>query len=250
MKNKIYWQKIAEIYNKNVGEKGDIRHEMIINPIVFNFLGNLKEKTVLDAGCGNGYLSRRMAKTAKKVVGIDLTEKLIASAKNRQNPQNTKFYVCDLEKLSFPENTFDVVLCNMVLMDVEKLQTVIKELSRVLKVRGKIIISSIHPCFENPPRTYSLFKEKNNKQIRIGRVVQRYYETGLIIDKNQTFEKQVPYQHYHYLLSDYLNAFSKANLLLEETQEPNDYQILKAIGINQDANEHTPTFIIFKLRKI
>ena len=37
-KNKKYWQRIAEIYNQNVGEKGDIRHEIIINPIVFDFL--------------------------------------------------------------------------------------------------------------------------------------------------------------------------------------------------------------------
>ena len=76
-KNKKYWDKIAKLYHANVGEKGDVRHEMVINPVVFNFLGDLKGKVVLDGACGNGYLSRRMAKTAKKVVGVDLTEKLI-----------------------------------------------------------------------------------------------------------------------------------------------------------------------------
>lgn len=249
-KNKKYWQQIAEIYDRNVSEKGDIRHEMVINPVVFEFLGDLEGKTVLDAGCGNGYLSRKIAETAKKVFGVDLTERLIELAKQRDNPQNIDFSLGNLEKLHFPENTFDVILCNMVLMDVERLQFVIKELSRVLKAAGILVISLTHPCFENPPRTYSVFEDKNGKKIRIGRMIQKYYDTGLVIDENQVVDNGEPYQHYHYMISDYLNAFSASNLCLEKTSEPNGNEIFKSMDSDQGMNDHTPTFIIFKLRKI
>lgn len=223
---------------------------MVINPIVFKLLGDLKGKTVLDAGCGNGYLLKRMAKTAKKIFGVDLTEKFIELAKNRDNPKNVEFSVGDIEKPRFSENTFDVVLCNMVIMDIEKPQVVIKEIGRILKKKGLLVISLIHPCFENPPRTYSIFEEKDGKKIRIGRVVQRYFDTGLVIDENQIVDKGELYQHYHYMISDYLNAFSRAKLYLEEASEPNGNEIFKITGFDQGMYDHTPTFIIFKLRKI
>lgn len=249
-KNKKYWAEIAKLYHANVGEKGDIRHEMVINPVVSDFLGNLEGKVVLDAACGNGYLSRRMAKTAKKVVGVDFTEKLIEFAKSQDNPKNLEFFVGNLEKLQFQDKVFDIVLCNMALMDIERLRVVVVELCRVLRVGGKLVISLIHPCFENPPRTYSIFDEKNGKKIRIGRVVQKYFDTGLVIDRNQIVDKGEFYQHYHYMISDYLNAFSRANLFLKEVSEPNGNEIFKSTGNDEGMNDHTPTFIIFSLEKL
>jgi len=138
----------------------------------------------------------------------------------------------------------------MALMDVEKLQNVVTELTRVLKKGGILVTSLIHPCFENPPRTYSIFEEKNKKKVRIGRVVQKYFDTGLIIDENQTVARGEFYQHYHYTISDYLNAFAKGGLCLEQTSEPNGNEIFKDMDSDQGMNDQTPTFIIFKLRKV
>lgn len=241
-KNKNYWKNISQEYDKNVGEKGDIRHEKIINPVVFNLLGNLSGKTVFDAGCGNGYLTRIMAKTAQKVVGIDFTKELIKRAKQKESSSNIEFIEGNLEQLPFSENSFDVILCNMVLMDVERIDKVINEFHRVLKPLGIVIISLIHPCFENPPRTYSLF---NDKGIRLGSVIQKYFETGLIKDEINKINNQ-PYQHYHYMISDYLNVFANNNFCLLEMIEPNGYEVDRDVGMNND----TPTFLIMKFKKL
>lgn len=249
-KNKKYWEKIAKEYHKNVSEKGDIRHELIINPIVFDFLGDLKEKAVLDAACGNGYLSRKMAKTARKVIGVDFTEILIEFAKRQDNPKNLKFFIGNLEKLQFQNEVFDVVLCNMALMDVEKLSTAVSELSRVLKVGGKLVMSAIHPCFENPPRTYSIFEEKNNVKVRVGTLVKKYFETELVTDERYVVDNGEFYKHYHHKISDYLNSFSKANLFLQEVSEPNGNEILRSLGKDGGMNDDTPTFIIFTIKKL
>ena len=87
-KNNKFWQEFSGQYDNLVGEEGDKYHRLVINPLVFKLLGNLKGKIVLDAGCGNGYLSRIMAKTAKKVVGADFTPQLIELAKKRSSHIN------------------------------------------------------------------------------------------------------------------------------------------------------------------
>lgn len=241
-KNRRYWKDIAKEYDQNVGEKGDIRHELIVNPFVFQLMGNLKSKKVLDAGCGNGYLTRKMAKSAKQVIGVDITEELIEIAKNKDNPQNVEFIQANLESLPFVDGYFDSILSNLVLVDIERLDKVIHELGRVIRRSGDLVVSILHPCFENPPRTYSIF---DNNGGRIGRVVQRYFDTGLVIDKNSKMSNGQFYQHYHHKISDYLNSLVISGFSLEEMIEPNGVEINKENGLNDQA----PTFLLMKLVK-
>jgi ubiquinone/menaquinone biosynthesis C-methylase UbiE len=240
--NQDFWKDFAGEYAELVGEEGDVRHKLVVNPAIFSLLGNLKEKTVLDAGCGNGYLTRKMAETAKEVTGIDLTEKLIEIAKSKNNPPNVKFLQGSVNELPFDDKTFDTILSNLVLMDVEDLDKTAKEFLRVLKTGGNLVISILHPCFENPPKTYSLYDENKKK---IGRVVQEYYDTGLIKDESSKKENGQIYQHYHRTISDYLNTFADTGLKLSKSIEPNANEVNKQFG----TFDHTPTFWILKFEK-
>ncbi|MCJ7541693.1 MAG: class I SAM-dependent methyltransferase [Desulfobacterales bacterium] len=237
---KSYWKKVAKSYTGLVGETGDLAHSKVINPIVSKFLGDLKGRVVLDAGCGNGYWSRKMAKEAKRVVGVDFTEELLEVARSTPSASNLKFVTGDLRKLDLPDDEFDVVLCNMALMDVDGLEKAIGEMARVLKTDGNLIISIIHPCFENPPNTFSLEDKKGEK---IGRLVKHYFKTGIIRDLDQNRDDKHHYQHCHYTIADYLNTFSKHNLFIEKTSEPNWAEIMG------EGYSHTPYFLIFKLKK-
>lgn len=239
--NKLRWEKIVDIWDKGIGEEGDIRHELVINPIVFEFLGDLSGKLVLDAGCGNGYLSRKMAKTARKVIGVDFTEGLIDRAIQRSKEYNNiEYRVENIEHLSFVDNLFDVVFCNMVLMDLENLDSAIFQLSRVAKAGATIVISTQHPCFENAHKDYPLRDEEGHE---VGRVITDYFTSGLVVDKYEGFP------HYHWKLSEYLNAFSKNNLFIEKVVEPNNKALLKE-NMTEVVRNHTPMFILFKLKKL
>jgi len=241
MDQKKYWKKVADSYDKLVGETGDLTHSKVINPIVTKFLGNLEGLVVLDAGCGNGYWSRKMAKKAKKVVGVDFTEQLIKTAQSKTSDSNLEFIIGDLRNLNLPDSEFDVVLCNMALMDVDGLRKAISEMARALKVGGNLIISITHPCFENPPNTSSLEDKKGEK---IGRLVKHYFKTGIIRDLKQNWDDKHHYQHCHYTISDYLNAFARYKLFIERVSEPNWAEIMK------EGYSHTPYFLIFKLKKL
>lgn len=59
-----------------------------------------------------------------------------------------------------------MVLCAMMLMDVEDLNGTLKEIFRVLKPLGQVFISMLHPCFE-PPVEHKWFLESDGIQVRV-----------------------------------------------------------------------------------
>lgn len=234
--SKAYWSSIAQKYDAVVKESGDQSQQLIINPVVQDLLGDLKGKCVLDAGCGNGYWTRRMAETAQRVVGVDFTEELVEKAKSRGIPKNAEFIIGNLEWLLLANETFDIVLMSMVLLDLEDLSSPINEIARVIKLRGSVVVSTTHPCFENPPNTHSLRDDKGNKT---GRVIKNYFATGLVKDEVNN------YQHWHYKISDIINAFATNGLFVEKMVEPNSNGVVK-----NDGPDHFPYFLIMKFRKI
>jgi len=234
--SKIYWSSIARDYDAVVKETSDQSQQLIINPVVQELLGNLTNKCVLDAGCGNGYWTRRMAETAQRVVGVDFTEELIERARSRGVPNNAEFIIGNLERLLLAKNTFDVALMSMVLLDLEDLSTPIAEVARVTKPEGRIIVSTTHPCFENPPYTRSLRDDNGNKT---GRVITNYFATGLVKDEVNS------YQHWHYKISDVINTFASNGLFVEKMVEPTSNGVMKNGG-----SDHFPYFLIIRFRKI
>ena len=103
---------------------------------------------VLDAGCGIGGSSRLLAKQFNcRVVGVDLAEKFIESAIFL--PQCTRlenlvsFQQGSVLDLPFENNTFDAVLCQHILMNIEDKSTAAKEFFRILKPGGKLMLHEI-----------------------------------------------------------------------------------------------------------
>jgi len=82
----------------------------------------VKDKVVLDFGCGYGYGTDILKKYAKKVVGVDLSSEVIKVARDTYGKDGIEFLVIDqLEKkdLMFQEKSFDVVVAFQVLEHVE-----------------------------------------------------------------------------------------------------------------------------------
>lgn len=95
---------------------------------------------VLDAGCAFGRDVRLLHGRGFAVVGVDFAEKMIEEAKKRV--PGADFFVADVRDLPFEADTFDVILCNAVLMHLEK-RTVgkaLQEFHRVLKPGGTLLL--------------------------------------------------------------------------------------------------------------
>lgn len=103
----------------------------------YNFLNDLridasdlKDKTVLDAGCGRGRLTINIANYAKMAVGVDII--------TLQKQKDTIFINCNIENLPFKDNCFDLVYCEGVLHHTPDPKKAFRELARVNK--GKLFL--------------------------------------------------------------------------------------------------------------
>jgi ubiquinone/menaquinone biosynthesis C-methylase UbiE len=106
------------------------------------------QSVVLDAGCGTGRHLRELARIPQlKIIGIDKNEKEIEEAIKsiHEMPDSASSDVCvmksDIKKLPFADEFFDCVICSEVLEHIEQQDEAMRELIRVLKPQGSLVIS-------------------------------------------------------------------------------------------------------------
>lgn len=97
-------------------------------------------KNILDVGCGQGFQSYVLSKNKNnRVVGIDISKENIEISHKRYPRVN--FLVMNAGKMNFKKNHFDEIYAIEVLEHVNNLEKVLNEITRVLKVGGKLIVS-------------------------------------------------------------------------------------------------------------
>jgi 2-polyprenyl-3-methyl-5-hydroxy-6-metoxy-1,4-benzoquinol methylase len=104
------YDKIAKNYGSLA--QSDPLKNFVQYPAVLKLVGNIKEKRVLDIGCGDGIISRTMAKKGAEVIAFDIAEKQIALAKSFKT-RNVSYLVSDQDYLD--ARPFDLAICVMVL---------------------------------------------------------------------------------------------------------------------------------------
>lgn len=101
-------------------------------------------KTCLDAGCGGGRYSIAMARLgALQAIGVDVGQDSIRDAGRRARAMgltNVDFRVGSIERMPFPDASFDCVLCNGVLHHTQFQELTMKELVRVLRPGGMMYL--------------------------------------------------------------------------------------------------------------
>lgn len=101
--------------------------------------------SILDIGCGYGNIIAELAQSIPngKAIGIDISQNMISLA-NATYPsshfKNLHFMNVDAEKMSFPEMSFDLIICTNVLMWIRKPKKVLELMGSYLKVGGQILI--------------------------------------------------------------------------------------------------------------
>jgi len=109
---------------------------------------DLNNKAILDAGCGSGYSTEIISKifNPSKIIAFDLMPEQIKLAQKRRT--DAVFYTGDINKIKFPDNTFDAVFIFGVIHHVCSWKKALKEISRVLKNRGSLLIEEPRVIFK------------------------------------------------------------------------------------------------------
>lgn len=248
------WDKVADQWSIRYTEYGDINRQYIIDPAIFRIIGSVKGLSILDAGCGSGYLCRLLAKKGAKVFGIELSKRFIeiAGQKEREAPLGITYYlgtICNLEM--FRDETFDMVISNLVLMDVADFKTAIKEIHRVLKKNGRLIFSIMHPCFSSPPVRGWVRKpeDSNRKEDWICWKVDRYFDRSMEIWR--FYADWPPVYSFHRPLSDYVRTLIGNGFTIAEFEEPTPSKKAMKDHYRELGNEcnRIPWFLIIGAKK-
>lgn len=113
--------------------------------LLFELLGSVADKTLLDVGCGDGALASDLARLGAIVTGLDAEPAMIAAARRRGEIEATRMRLVEgrAERLPFDDATFDCVLAVTMLCFVRDPERAVIEMGRVLKPGGRLVVGEL-----------------------------------------------------------------------------------------------------------
>lgn len=111
-------------------------------------LPELLGKSVIDLGCGYGWFCRHARQAgAADVFGIDLSEKMLARARELTDDPGIRYQRADLEQLTLPEQTFDLAYSSLALHYLPDLTPFLETIHQALKPGGWLVFTTEHPIY-------------------------------------------------------------------------------------------------------
>jgi ubiquinone/menaquinone biosynthesis C-methylase UbiE len=198
---------IAEFYDATVADDTTDAGSAAL----LDLAGDVRGLRLADLACGQGRITRELARRGATVVGIDVSEGLLAKAlaAERDTRLGVSYRHGDVSHAStLAGELFDGVVCNYGLSDIDDLDGALATVARVLEPAGWFVFAILHPCFpgwdDDAPSSWPA---------RDG-----YFREGWWQAHNTGFRGKVGANHR--TLSTYLNALTRRGLQLEAVAEP------------------------------
>jgi 2-polyprenyl-3-methyl-5-hydroxy-6-metoxy-1,4-benzoquinol methylase len=178
---------------------------------LIDLAGDVRGLRLADLACGQGRITRELARRGATVVGVDMSEGLLgkALAYERHRPLGITYLRADVTHVTTLEGAvFDGVVCNYGLSDIDDVDAALETVARLLNPPGWFVFSILHPCFpgwdEDAPSSWP--------------GPAGYFEEGWWQARNTGFRGKVGANHR--TLSTYLNALTHHGFHLDVVDEP------------------------------
>lgn len=116
-------------------------------PLVRRAVGDPRGLIVLDLGCGTGRHALWLAERGARVTAVDFSEGMLAEAQGKPGAERVRWLCHDVHTpLPLNDGQFDLVVSGLVLEHLRELDGFFREIRRVLKGRGRAVVSAMHPA--------------------------------------------------------------------------------------------------------
>jgi 2-polyprenyl-3-methyl-5-hydroxy-6-metoxy-1,4-benzoquinol methylase len=203
---------IAAWYDESVGGTGASADPVV--GAVLELAGDVTDLRVCDLACGQGLAARELARRGARVVGIDLSARLLEFAREYEaaEPLGIVYREGDAQLLAGGEDeSYDGLACNLALMDIPDLPATLTTVRRVLRPGGWFVFSITHPCFQLPRGRVT---GADGAKEEAGYFSEGFWRS----DYPEGVRGKVG--AHHRTLDTYLNALAAASLILERVVEP------------------------------
>jgi ubiquinone/menaquinone biosynthesis C-methylase UbiE len=120
-------------------------------PSFRSLLPEVRGSKVLDLGCGQGFTCRWVREMgAKLAYGVDISEKMLASAESFPSDPSVEYEHSDLESIQLPSTSYNLVVSSLALHYIERLPSVFAQVFKTLTPGGTFVFSVEHPMYTSP----------------------------------------------------------------------------------------------------
>lgn len=149
------WQKNSSAWTNAIKEGSIASRKLATNKAIVDTITSLKPSTMLDIGCGEGWLCREAHNYGVRTVGVDAIDTLIRAA-NEIGPGT--FHVYSYQQIISGDTSltgpFDLVVFNFSIFGNELVVELLKSVKRFLSENGSLVIQTLHPVVATGELTY------------------------------------------------------------------------------------------------
>ena len=201
------WDEIASLRETQVKSGRDHSANFVLAPAI---LGEIpRDQSVIDIGCGTGWLTSRVAQFSREIVGIDPSQKSISIAQLEHHAPKIHFSALSVEQYSELGQTFDVAISNMAASSSPDLGSFIAASRKVLKKQGVYVITIPHPCFW--PMYWGYVSDPNFK-----------YQKSFAVEANFKIQNEsscLVTTHFHHPIEHYTKVLSDSGFRIDSIKE-------------------------------
>lgn len=243
-KQNIYDNEIFFEGYKKIRDREANANNLFEIPALFSMMPDLTGKRILDLGCGFGEHCKRFVECgAEKVIGIDISEKMLAVAKKENADPKIEYIHMPMEDIAGLQEQFDVVISSLAFHYVENLAGVIRNVYRLLNVNGVFIFSQ-----ENPLCTCHSGGDRWTRDEQGNKLHLNLANYGMEGERESTwFVDNV--KKYHRTFSTIVNTLIEAGFTIEKMTEPLPTEELLEKYPDYRDLFHKPDFLLIRVKK-
>lgn len=221
-------------------------NDCVETPILLAMLPDLRDKAILDIGCGMGQHARQYADMgAKSVLGIDISEKMLAYAQAHNGGENITYRRMAMEDLDAIDGRFDLVTSSLAFDYVEDFEGMMAKIHRRLETGGELVFSMSHPLVTAWDGVYDRYTRTETGE-RMYANLRNYCVEG----PRKVDWVVEGYECYHRTVSTLINAIIRAGFTLEECREARVSDEMRQQHPDLfGGTAHRPEFIFFRCKK-